>query len=165
MKTILRFTSLLCLLSGALFLTSCRNRNYSDTVSCRTLSEAAMQVIPVQNGYAEFDTSHIRYNFENTTLHNDSCIIYSADTQDINEIGIFRVESTENIDGLVALAEDYISDMQKNQRAFIESYAPEETKKLDSARIYVLGNYVIYTILSPSDRDAAINKIEALLIE
>ena len=147
------------------FFASCDQLEYSDAASCQELGNQAKSLLEKQTrmDYELYDDMHIKYNFDATELHDDSFIFYSAEVENIDEVGIFHAGSKENATAIASLAEKYISDMQKNQRAFIESYAPAETAKLDDARVYILGNYVIYTILSPSDRSAVIDKIESLL--
>lgn len=162
-RIILLFLSII--LSASLFLYSCSARDYSDKVRCAELAQTAQDCAKAENGYAIYGSDHIKYSFKNTDMHDDCCIIYSIDTNDINEIGIFHAKSADSVEALAELAQDYLTDMKQNQRAFIESYAPEETPKLDGARIYVLGNYVIYTILSAKDRDKVMQSIEDLLLQ
>ena len=150
-------------LASSLSLSSCSARDYSDTVRCSELAETAKNCARSEGGYAVYGSDHIKYSFKNTDMHDDCCIIYSIDRNDINEIGIFHARTAEGAEALAELAQDYLTDMQQNQRTFIESYAPQEITKLDGARIYVLGNYVIYTILSAKDRDVVMQSIEDIL--
>jgi hypothetical protein len=147
------------------FFSSCQKLEYSDSLSCQELGNQVKNLLGNQTllEYAVYDDMHIKYNFDATELHNDSFIFYSTDVENIDEVGIFHAESKERAAEMASLAEKYIADMQKNQRAFIESYAPAETAKLDDARVYIMGNYVIYTILSPNGRNAVIDKVESLL--
>ena len=163
MKRIYLFAILIALILP--FFASCSEQKYSDTVSCQELGNATKSLLAKQNllEYELYDDMHIKYNFDATEIHDDSFIFYSAEVENIDEVGIFHTENKEHATAIASLAEKYISNMQKDQRAFIESYAPAEITKLDDARVYIMGNYVIYTILSPNDRNTVIKKIESLL--
>ena len=158
-----RISALVAALLIAVFLPSCTAKKYSDTVECSKLANAAIGEIPLDNGYAAFDQSHLKYNFANTDLCDDHAFFYSIETNDINEIGILRAKDSENVEELAGLARSYIAEIKENNRAFIQSYAPNEVNKLDNAKVYILGKYVIYTVLSPNDTELVIKKIESLL--
>jgi hypothetical protein len=57
----------------------------------------------------------------------------------------------------------YINEQKNSQRAFIESYAPEELPKLDSARVIQIGNYVIYSISSEESAKKISSEITSAL--
>ena len=159
--------SLFCvlLLASAIFLSSCANKDYADDVKCANIIASVEEILPDTQEYEVFGEEHIKYNFENARAQDDACILYSADSTDINEIGIFHAPSEGLVASLAEDVENYLQNMRTDQRAFIESYAPNEISKLDGSRIYVFGNYVVYTILPTNERDAAIEEIEGLLLK
>ena len=161
MKKLLCYLLLIC----AIPLSSCGNMDYSDNVRCSDIADSVKKVLSDGKEYERYGEEHIRYNFENTDLHDDACILYSADSTDINEIGILHASREETVEDLAKNTEKYLRDIKVNQRAFIESYAPNEITKLDSSRIYIFGNYIVYTILPSSERDAAIEEIEKSLLK
>lgn len=151
------------LLALVLLLPSCKKQEYLDEVSCYDLCEAVIIAEDEIGEYEAYGEDYIEYFFENTSLHNDFRIIYSRESDDIDELGIFRTDSTEKTDELLGIVEKHISSYQKDQRSFIASYAPEELSKLDNAEIKVFGNYVVYAIMDEDDKKEAFSVIEEKL--
>ena len=80
----------------------------------------------------------------------------------IDEIGVFKA-GTLSVDALKALVEDYLSQYTEKRWPMIELYNPSEQPKLTDAEVTVLGDYVMYTILSEADRATAKAAFEAAL--
>ena len=157
------FAIIICL--SMLSLTACTQGDYSNAARCSDIADSVKLSLSDGQEYENYDSSHIKYNFEDTSLQDDACIFYSVDSSDINEVGIFHGAKEDDIDELTAIIENYLRDMRENQRAFIESYAPNEIPKLEDARVYIFGNYIVYTILPSDQRDAAIDEIEKILLK
>ena len=139
---------------------SCQKREYSDTLSCYDLCEAVIAAEDDVGEYEAYGEDYLEYFLDNTSLHDDFRIIYSRESEDIDELGIFHADSKEKTDELLAVVEKHISSYQKDQRSFIASYAPEELSKLDNAEIKVFGNYVVYAIMDEDDKKEAFSVIE-----
>ncbi len=156
-----------CLLAPVLIiLCSCsREVKYTDKLSTEELSATIRATDLGEDEYAEYDREYFEYFFSSDTVPEDFKIIYSTETNDINELGIFHAKDTEELNELSALTSDYIKNMQNEQRAFIASYAPNELPKLDEAEIMVFGNYVIYAILDSEHRASVFLTAEKLLRE
>jgi len=78
----------------------------------------------------------------------------------IDEYGVFRAKDSSQ----VALVEKAVSDyLQMRKDTWMKEYMPEEFPKLENAEIKIAGNYVIYAILSDSDRTAAFDAFEKAL--
>lgn len=133
----------LLLLTLTILFVSCSAPEYRDDKSCRELAES---VKDDALEYEEHDKEYLEFFFEDSSLQDDFCIIYSRDTNDITEIGIFHAPDTDSARKLLPQIEAYISEMQETQRAFIGSYAPLELTKLDGATVKRFGNYLVYTI-------------------
>ena len=127
---------------------SCSKPEYSDDKDCRSLAES---VKDDGTEYEEHDEEYLKFFFENSSLQDDFCIIYSRDTGDITEIGVFHAPDTDSARELMTVIESYISEMQDTQRAFIGSYAPLELPKLDGATVKRFGNYLVYSISDNSE--------------
>ena len=136
------FLPLLMLVIAILF-TSCSRAEYSNNQSCRSLAES---VKDDGTEYEEYDEEYLKFFFEESSLQDDFCIIYSRDTSDITEIGVFHTPDSASARELMTVIESYIFEMQDNQRAFIGSYAPLELPKLDGAIVKRFGNYIVYSI-------------------
>lgn len=145
-------------------LTSCNAKKYSDDVSCYELCEYAIAAIDEGEDFSDYGKEYIKYFFENSELHDDFRIVYSTETDDIDELGIFHAPSADAAKEISAIAQNYISEMQNTQRAFIGSYAPEELPKLDNAEVRVFGNYVVYAIMEDDEKSEAFSAIDKKLL-
>ena len=151
------------LLALVLLLPSCKKQEYLDEVSCYDLCEAVIIAEDEIGEYEAYGEDYIEYFFENTSLHNDFRIIYSRESEDIDELGIFHTDTEQKATDLLKIVEKHISTYQKDQRSFIASYAPEELSKLDNAERKVFGNYVVYAIMDEDDKKEAFSVIEEKL--
>ena len=57
----------------------------------------------------------------------------------------------------------YIKNLQEQKREFLNNYSPEEVKKLNSAEVRCFGNYIIFTVSDPDDKNYVFSKAEELL--
>ncbi len=153
-----------CLLVLIVLTTGCKAPvTYRSDVSCQTITDAVCDRLGDEGGYLPFGDDHLRFFFADTDRYADKSLVYTARSENIDEIGVFRGESDEDVDTLRRLCEEYVTTLREENRAFIESYAPREAQKLDDATVRVYDRYVVYTVLSQSDRDAAFETIEELL--
>lgn len=158
MKKILCFTFIVFTLIP---FSACSKRGeYRDDIACRLLTNELAVLCPAEDGYSNFNAEQIRYFFENTSLPTDYSMIYSTDTNDINEIGIFHCKNEEDTEEMMAIVEQYIKDMQETQVNFVSSYAPYEIPKLEGAEVRRYGNYVVYVVLDTNERRAAFATLE-----
>ena len=151
------------LLALIFLLPSCKKKEYQNEVSCYDLCEAIIAAEDDTHEYEAYGEDYVKYFFEDTSLHDDFRIIYSRESEDIDELGIFHADTKQKTDELLHLVEEHISSYQKEQRSFISSYAPEELPKLDNAEIKVFGNYVVYAIMDEDDKKEAFSVIERKL--
>ena len=156
LATLLVATILTCL--------GCRQqKEYRTDVTCETITQSVCEELSEEEGYLPFGEDHVRVSFEDTTRYTDKSLVYSARSENIDEIGIFRAESDADVDELRRLCEQYVTNLREDMRAFVESYAPREAQKLDRAEVKSFGRYVVYTVLSEEDRAEAYEEIEMLL--
>ncbi len=151
MKRFLAFTLLcLCLLS------SCSKKGFEDSIKCSELGKGVSDTLADGMEYAHFDDRQRALITEDSGKYTDLHHVYSSDSNDINEFGIFHA-AEGRAEELTEDCERYLQDLKDNSRAFIASYAPEELPKLDAASVKRFGNYVIYTVL-PTDKTEKIFK-------
>ena len=142
----------------------CRQKsNYRDDVSCSTITAEICEDLTREGTYLPFGEDHVRFSFEDTDRFADKSLVYSEASENIDEIGVFRAKSEEDIEVLRRLCEQYVTTLREDMRAFVESYAPREATKLDRAEVKVFGRYIVYTVLSDADRTEAYEEIEELL--
>ena len=161
MKSILCvFLSLLCVL-----LCGCSaNKKYADDLGCAELYGRFADELDDGNRYLEFNSIHRDTYFPNKEAYDDCYLVYSADVNDINEIGIFHADG-EYVADIFESCRAYVEDMRQNSRAFISSYAPDQLPRLDAARVERFGNYVAYLILPEGLIEEVIDEIEDILSE
>ena len=153
----------ICATIICLCLVSCSNAKYNDTQSCSSLCYTATKALADGLEYAEFGENHKKLYFDDTEEYDDVCILYSTDTNNINEIGIFHAIDNTAAADLEKDCVEYIEDIREGERAFIASYAPTELPKLDGAQVHRYGNYVIYTILPTDSTAKVLTEIEGIL--
>lgn len=76
----------------------------------------------------------------------------------IDEFGVFKA-GTMKADELKAMVEAYLKVLQDSWM----NYQPEEEPKLRGAEVKIVGDYVMYAILSDDDRAAAFGAFEDAL--
>lgn len=160
MKQSLLLTVLLC---GVLFGGCGRMtpRNYLTSLSAAEVADAAA------DGLAEeFRTADADYLSDYVTLPQSGytlCVRIATGGDCIDEYGILRTDI--DTEGAERLIREYLARSYEENRAFYDSYIPAETPKLRDAQVRVYGDYVVYAILSPEDRDRLFDRVEACLSE
>lgn len=160
MKQTLLLTVLLCgaLLGGCGRMTP---RNYLTSLSAAEVADAAA------DGLAEeFRTADADYLSDYVTLPQSGytlCVRIATGGDCIDEYGILHTDI--DTEGAERLIREYLARSYEENRAFYDSYIPAETPKLRDAQVRVFGDYVVYAILSPEDRDRLFDRIEACLSE
>ena len=160
MKRCICFSLLVILI---LILPSCAKSSYRDDILCSKISTELYDEADIISEYSVYSREDIDFLFNGTSLYDDLSVLYSTDVNDISEIGVFHCSDEEKASELLSVVEKYISDMQKNQKAFIASYAPREVQKLERAEARRYGNYVIYTILDDNSHSEAFEEARELL--
>lgn len=155
-----RYLALLCTLP-LIALGGCSASEYSNTISCDELSSVLDGVDDAE--YKEYGEEYMAFFFEDTTLYNDFRVLYSTETEDINEVGFFHAKDSASARELKEELEEYLEEKQEEERAFIASYAPQELPKLDGAEVRAFGDYLVYAIMDASHRKELFNAIDARL--
>ena len=146
-----------------LLICSCSSGAYTDTLSCEEIRERIISAVGDEE-YLELDSGDAEYYFSLDSCREYS-VRYSSSTNDIGEFGIFHAEDEDAALKLLEECREYVRDKQTEQRAFIQSYAPTELKKLDGADAFRFGNYVIFTVLEGNDSEQVKTSVEKLLAE
>lgn len=160
----MRTRSILTLLVCTTLFCGCSRAQFADDIPCDNIVDTMLSTLDDGEEYKEFDSAQRTFYFEDSDEADDYCLVYSLDTNDINEIGIFHASDSDSAKDIAEDCREYVEDMQQNSRAFIASYAPEELTKLDGAQVRVYGNYVIYAILPPTQAEAAFDAAEKVLL-
>lgn len=148
-------SSLLCLIT-VLSVCSCA-KTYKEGIAADELANAIAAAIPTKDGYYTADADFVDFSIPGASALCEDYIvkIASSDTNK-SEFGVFCAANSSDVDKLAELCQKYIDDAKKN---LIGDYLPEEMPKIENAKVLVYGDYVIYTVLTDADRQAAITAI------
>ena len=146
-----------------LFSVSCGKPEYTSELAAREVTGIIAQSLGDSQKYAEIEKDFLEYIVEDTSLCSDFSIIYSEETNDIDEFGVFFSPLEENTQKLYEQIKKYISERQSDERAFIGSYAPLELPKLDGAQVVCIGRYVMYAIADATTREKTISAVKDAL--
>ena len=145
-------------------LVSCKKElAYRNDVSCKLLATEIYDEADLTADFSEYNQEERSFLFRDVTLYDDCSVIYSTESIDISEIGVFHCPDDMSAEKLYEEISKYVTEQQDYQKAFIASYAPYELTKLEDATTRRYGNYVIYMILERSDQYDAWNEIEEML--
>ncbi len=164
MKRIFSLALILILTAPLLFGCTGGDQTYTDELSCAELMDTLEKQVPVDFGYETFGPDQIQFYFENTDAHDDACLRYSKQSENINEIGVFHTPDQASAREIRELIDRYLTQLAEDQGAFIGSYAPEELPKLEQAEYRTYGNYTVYAILDEKDRTLVFQTAEKILL-
>jgi len=87
-------------------------------------------------------------------------VMINAYGANVDEFGIFKAGENSSVKDVQAMVEAYL---QLRMDSWMDEYMPEEKPKLENAEVKVIGNYVMYCILSDADADTAFASFESCL--
>lgn len=79
----------------------------------------------------------------------------------IDEFGIFKAKDASG--GVKAVQKAVADYLQMRKDTWMKEYMPQEHPKLENAEVKTKGEYVMYAILSDSDKEAAFSAFEKSL--
>ena len=163
MKKITLITALLlCLIMS---LNACAS--YKNDVAVNDLTTEVLGAVSTQGGYAAMDDLFLSLEFANPDLIKSDVsewMICASNSQTtVDEFGIFHVKDGGDAEAVKAEVWDYVQATQVKLEVFLDMYEPAEKTKLENAQIEIVGNYVVYTILTDEDTAAAMDAIKAKL--
>ena len=94
----------------------------------------------------------------------DRCIIKHEQSTNVSEIGIFHVASSDGVEEVKCMAQEYIQKQTAYLRSFAANYQPEELSRIDGADVVVVGNYVVFYIADKTQAHKALRTIKAALL-
>jgi hypothetical protein len=142
---------------------ACSSEHYDNSLTESELAALLTREISGYEDYARYDSEDIAYMFGTTDSNGDACVLYSRDSDDQGEFGIFKANNSVTAEELFVLVNEYINRSQRERRNFIENYIPSELKKLDNADARIIGDYVIFTILDEDQSREIFSKATELL--
>ena len=132
---------MLCTLACLLLfsLASCQNTNYRNDAKVGDLAVTATNALKDGVEYRTADEGYLDDYFETPAYVLSYTVRFAADTNNLNEIGIYHVEDGK-ADEMAKLLEDYLSDQLARNQTWYDSYIPQEVPKLRDAQVKVFGN-------------------------
>ena len=145
-----------------LSLLACHREDYRSDLTSAQIAAHAAAGLPLGQSAIVADAHFLDDYFEVPDFVSDYEIRFCSDRNNLDEFGIFQVDA-EHAKEMHALLSDYLSRSLEQNRAWYDSYIPQQTPKLRDAEARVFGNIVAYAVLSPADRAAFFQSVEAIL--
>ena len=153
--TLIIFTLLLSLL-----LSACGGGAVKSDVAVSELGSAidsAIGTSDLVDAPESYVTSYLKLD---TATVSDYTVKINSRGVNIDEYGIFKASDDAQLTQLQTLVKDYL---QFRMDSWMEEYMPEEFPKLQDAEVKVVGNYVMYAILSDVNKKQAFSAFEDAL--
>lgn len=144
------------------FIIACgEKQDYRDDI---TVESVVAKINPTLSQIENLDRAPENYVKIQQALPLDSCLEYVEMIQvggvGIDEYGIFKMKDAESVAAMKTAIESYLASALMT---FNEDYAPGEKPKLEAAEIKIFGNYVMYAVLSDSEKITAFSALENAL--
>ena len=147
---------LLALAALSCLLCACGGKTVRSDVPVEELAAAVDKAIGGE-GFSTVDESYVNGRLQ---LDLSKCGSYVVRLNVVDEYGVFRAKDE---DAAKALKDEVRAYLDNRLATWMDEYMPEEKPKVENADCRVIGNYVVYAILSESARSAAFNAVNAAL--
>ena len=156
------YTSLLLLAIALMTLASCGGKTeIRDDVAVTALAEEVEKHIAGKSNLSPVDDDYLMFGMDADLDKLGDYIVKTPESNSsIDEYGIFKAENEEQLEYIKKLIDDYIA---YRIEVWDPRYLEQEKPKVEGAKSKVVGNYVVYVMLSASERDAALDAFEKLL--
>ncbi|MBQ7354682.1 MAG: DUF4358 domain-containing protein [Clostridia bacterium] len=162
LKRILIFT--VCLIC----LVACTKQtpNYRTDVEIADMQKEVDGLLYHTDSLISYDPDDIRFYLDLPKEYCNDCIVRAQTSSvSIDEYGIFHCQTEEEADELEDLLEEYLKRSLEGKREWLQSYNPDELRKLEKSKVERFGNYVFYGILDPSTEKIVAERVEGILME
>ncbi len=153
---------LLPALLALLMLAACgvKTPTYRTDAEAQSILEECSSSLPAFSDLAAADEDYVKYRMAIDISAADSHTVYIQNKGTaLDEVGIFR-SASEDSGALKALIETYLKNRNDEWTGL---YLVEEYPKLKDAEVRVFGKYVVYAILSDSDKAAFFHAVDTYL--
>lgn len=148
---------MICLLLGA-----CGDSaKVRDDVAVSDIAASICQSLGKTDSLTQVDANYIKgFMKTDPAEFGEYAMLINVYGVNIDEFGVFKAGESMSAEDIKTTVEAYL---QLRKDSWMDEYMPEEKPKLTSAEVKVLGNYVMYCILSDSDKTAAFAAFEDAL--
>ena len=152
----------LLVLAALLLLPACGDDTvtYKTDVSAQEIMDACAAPLASFSLLSTVDEDYMTYRMmlDPATVESYSVYIQNAGTS-IDEVGIFQTVSDDTA-AVTAMVENYLT---RRNEEWTGQYLVEEYPKLENAECRVIGRYVVYGILSDTDKESLFTAVESYL--
>ncbi|MCL2518169.1 MAG: DUF4358 domain-containing protein [Oscillospiraceae bacterium] len=143
-----------------IFLVSCGSQ-INPNVPLKEIAGEMNRVISNGDKLSDVDADYIRgmLGIEEELIDEFVLYIQTSGTE-IDQYGIFKISDSRNFDAVKTRLQNYLTNLLENFDNF--NYMPEERVKLKEAEVTSAGQYLIYTVMSESDKTAFMNKFNEM---
>ena len=156
-----KFVFSICLVLFLTFLL-CQSVFAASNADAETISEMIRKAAPTEFGYLDNTEYYMQYYFSAFSYVDDSCIVTCTESTNFNEFGVFHVKSTSDVKLCEKQVKAYLTNAKERFKNGVV-YDINEYPKFENAKVTVVGQYVIYTILDTSQTKAAISAVRQYL--
>ncbi len=163
-KRFLSFVFVITLALGCVLTASCGTEtvHYSNSIAPSELAAVADAALPEGSSMTAVPDDYIE-GMMKIDLSNSGGHVVKIQSSGINidEYGIFKAPSEEAVTGVKDTVGGYLA---MRLDTWMEEYMPEEKPKLQSATVKIMGQYVMYCILSEDVKDDVFDAVENYLL-
>lgn len=131
-----------------------------DDVAAADVSKAVVAALPAESFTAASETYVTGVMKMDGPSFKGFDVEVNSKGENIDMFGVFQGTDEKQTAEIKKACEDYL---QMRKDTWMPEYMPAERPKLDDAEIKVAGNYVMFAILSESDKTAAFGAFEKAL--
>ena len=134
----------------------------AQSISAETLSKAIQSAVPVEFGYVDNTDYLMKREFSSLQNACKSHIVVCADSTNFSEFGVFLVEEAKDVKPCVERLGAYL-DKRKEQFKNGIVYNANEYPKFENAKVFTVGQCVVYTILDPVQNATVVQTVKNIL--
>ncbi len=141
-----------------------REIHYRSDVAVDDLQKEVDALLYHTDSLISYDPDDVHFYLELPLEYCDNCIVRAQTSSvSIDEYGIFHCKTVEDAEALEELIEDYLERSLEGKREWLQSYNPDELRKLERSDVRRFGSYVFYGILDAPTERVVMERMEELL--
>ena len=153
-----RFLSLILTLSLFILPSCSLSRKANSIIESIDTVEAQVRSLVSSQDLIKLDQEDMEFLLGiNNSDYREGIVLCDSSGKRIDEIGIFLTDEKHSAE-LVQKLEAYVSTCKETKEEWLNSYNPDEIKKLKKGSVFQYGNWIGYTFLE-SDQDTAIRQM------
>lgn len=154
-RTYIRFCCFLFCLP--FFLVACAKKSYRNDLSAMEVAATLSESIGLD---ADFGDRTMLSDQIIISSDSDLTVCTAKDGTNIDEFGVWH---TENPAQARRQLETYLERSYQQNKAYYDSYIPDQTPKLRDAEVRIFGSYAVYAVLDPEQKANFFRAAEKLL--